>query len=1624
MSRPTIPWEERGLQGLLTDNIPLEEIYKELTKELDIIGQHQEKALTLANSLCGSCPSASMQPSPPTVVGRTTASKSNRPSNIKTTTSRNIAQLLLSNSNSTFLWSDLVNARLMVDTLFVDHLHYSKSTGFVRIAQQTHHQDPLSSPHQATKSRQDLKTFLCNMALSTSKAVKGANICAIEKISARSLNQLFGLNPTLSSVDKARQHLQNLGYKTRRDIICSLVGILQANHGTPRRRRGLDPSAFEHAYNSTVVNAKTEHSSNMNQRIEHHGDPFQSNHSEPSPTGGKRRKIGNWCPPIDLSTQKTDRLLLDIPYCLHSHDHLQQSNAIFFDQLQSSMSMNNHTSFDKFLQSQQLVNQLTAARPTPAIPNTCTTDDDEDHANHLPGSFPQAGCKIQIQKLKSLNPSKPRPYIFSASPFLSSELKELTLRTLDSSLFLKGRQGRNFSFVRCASTSHVADGQFFQIGRTFYPTCPATEPEEAILELFNSFARSQCATLRSLHPNNEPQFTTAFNTLQIVVSCINSRSGYKEHDDFGQLVGCSNHQQPLPHEIISQSPVFLRLPNKYEFQTPTLVLTNHVDQTKSTHNVSWTYDGQHAGQISTNGNLFHFQAHGCQDGYLHSVTPIPGSLSGRTVRIVISGRYLVPLSQEIIEKDLIPATSNTRYLNQRDYKFTKVLTNLSRGRRPMIAADHQAVEACATSFAGRKSRTEEVTTCFDDDDDELSSVASIDYKDSPSPDESDQEYVDEKDESTPYKAPADNRKQQSKQILGSINDALPSIRYDAFKLYRIHRNDELIIERSEDIRHYMLSASVVKHLVLKFGIIPVVTLENETNNKPNTVVPSLFGFCPGQPAEGGILLEPFACLNSEFVTAEGGISHNTRAHPPTCGDETKCNLIVVSKPYKNDVDSFVGYVKKLATALLTASISPPSSDSDKMPQTEDASQQPYVDLDFPVTIYGSGGNAMMSDQFGCDLSKVNKEDAIARMASSQSIDACQTYVLTKLSERDGVVALFIALDEFYDYFDEETLSNLRLVNKGFSEDEANRTSQSMFLGYFYLDFCQLMKPLNNKKLEAIVDKLNTGVSRRRQQENEKNVCFMKEKHWKFCLRPLLKSWDDIKAFRSWNNGVQRWRPLSVLVNENDIVRPRIVLPISQPLTSVVRASRTMFDLEQFIECFVEQTILPMLAECNKGGGNKDDGVPELVLRTVVPSGTKVKCLNHAITICCYVSVACCMRYLRASVTSDGKNACPLSDQRLPIVNRAHSTAMAARCLDVVALTIRASAVLLGILRRGIGGVRSTEEISNELFFQAIFNRFTGRPKIFSEYRRAKNGVTSSFIPTRNEMEDFLLHVAGTERAYQMLINSQHDECIPQRLRKNWACFTVFVRYLIQLSDKILQSVQSTKSRESAVHTLTNWLRHIYSQIGIRDRIGINERSRTRFLAGQIIADLEEIYSDPFGVITIESVPVGYGGTIGLSTLTGGTQKNNASKLLQLLTALKKSARENPAIRDMLTLSLCAEDALVFKLNGRPLSIVDVEHMCCKLYIALSKTVSTRARSKHPQSSKGGHHPIDFNGEVPWEDTLVKSICAEAVTSYQRAWDAGEIDKAPTICRIPGESDRTETGILIFDDATIEDASNY
>jgi hypothetical protein len=234
-----------------------------------------------------------------------------------------------------------------------------------------------------------------------------------------------------------------------------------------------------------------------------------------------------------------------------------------------------------------------------------------------------------------------------------------------------------------------------------------------------------------------------------------------------------------------------------------------------------------------------------------------------------------------------------------------------------------------------------------------------------------------------------------------------------------------------------------------------------------------------------------------------------------------------------------------------------------------------------------------------------------------------------------------------------------------------------------------------------------------------------------------------------------------------------------------------------------------------------------------------------------------------------------------------------------------------------------------------------------------------FIAASSGFRDSVEAYKNSASMTQWLID-QFKKAIPMSAKESPESYASFLHAFIREIPKIIAAMKSDKtpSRESIVRLVFSVLKNASK--------GHKERTdASMFIAHQIVADLEELlshdvdsYSTPFQG---DFVWPGYGGKSGFSVIDhelllkercvgSGYKRWNPvrSPFLFLKVCLVLEIHMEEELSDLeiclLGLKRLSNGRLVIKMTNRYLSVTDIEHMLCKVYLAGGRSRGSRNQS--------------------------------------------------------------------------------
>jgi len=298
------------------------------------------------------------------------------------------------------------------------------------------------------------------------------------------------------------------------------------------------------------------------------------------------------------------------------------------------------------------------------------------------------------------------------------------------------------------------------------------------------------------------------------------------------------------------------------------------------------------------------------------------------------------------------------------------------------------------------------------------------------------------------------------------------------------------------------------------------------------------------------------------------------------------------------------------------------------------------------------------------------------------------------------------------------------------------------------------------------------------------------------------------------------------------------------------------------------------------------------------------------------------------------------------------------------------------------------ELLVELLFTAVLCRLTGSVPRLSTFpawlkeRYPETYKTSEppSLPTMETGKDWILFIRAmrTKNGVLAVISKQHEGRVPKIFRSKETGLDRLDEFVEKFSNKQreggLLKVRKYLSRDKSRITRVGLKLSLDSAIANCAGAGVQASSKqTGFVAHQSIADVESIFHEFAGEVTFESLEFGPGGMNGLRILAFRSKfRLNSDKFKELFQDLVKAMKK----LDELHLQAMgwwkdASGELRSCLGGRKFSLTDLEHTCCKVYVCVCLSYSSRTGSHRPELFVSHCWPTRGSGE--WTDTVTQSF---------------------------------------------------
>ena len=767
------------------------------------------------------------------------------------------------------------------------------------------------------------------------------------------------------------------------------------------------------------------------------------------------------------------------------------------------------------------------------------------------------------------------------------------------------------------------------------------------------------------------------------------------------------------------------------------------------------------------------------------------------------------------------------------------------------------------------------------------------------------------------------------------------------------------------------------------------------------------------------------------ISADAGLIHKSRCHRIYCNDAGSQNVMILSQCYKNDEESVRRYIRQLDEVEVNGNI-------------------PFFNDDFDgcITIYGSGGAPVLHGAYCPTPQKDSKDDAMIVFPMSQDMHNPLNRTLMEMCYNKKVLTIYVNESLFNDSSGHQnTLNDTQVISDAWCRclgifyadslivrediDDNLTLNSDLVLGFKSVPFLRVtFKPfLASDDMKELMTA--TGRKRKRQLR----IPFG-------CNDSIdvIVPHEIIKSMR--RSDVLDQYLASGRVNKYLVCNETTTKVMDdQKLVDCLAGSEESFDSRMEIdwgELYPEQGDE---SPGKYGEHASDDSGSSVIsndswecesehvgsLIVAIKQGKRTGiCLKKGISVTTeeltksmvLCSVAGANRFAK-NCLRDVKGqpvAIPLCmSTGLPALFRVYPMPMPNRALDVVAVGLRGESVLDGVYLRCGSHEESRIEYKPDFWgdllattFKAILLRYTGRLNAFSLYAKIKRRRT--LIPKIEDISQFLAFMRTTVNPknhrgkLRGWVSDQHAHSIPHSSKE----YLKFERFLKCVGTKLphtLRRIISEKGpltnngdeRSRAVTMLSDMLRDCTT----RDDTG-----NVSFIAQQVLADVEEIFADPFGPIAVRGIILGNGSDHGFYMIKNSDISNALNTVEQVFQAVIGYVNEE--VND-LNLNMMGykriqhrESTVVFnQVNGRPFSATDVEHFLCKAWLIAKYTLPNYSTAKQPRSTKPHCHPINLRGEKLSASTGINTIMegiACMSTSNQN------ILEFPRFCMMNNEND--------------------
>ena len=324
----------------------------------------------------------------------------------------------------------------------------------------------------------------------------------------------------------------------------------------------------------------------------------------------------------------------------------------------------------------------------------------------------------------------------------------------------------------------------------------------------------------------------------------------------------------------------------------------------------------------------------------------------------------------------------------------------------------------------------------------------------------------------------------------------------------------------------------------------------------------------------------------------------------------------------------------------------------------------------------------------------------------------------------------------------------------------------------------------------------------------------------------------------------------------------------------------------------------------------------------------------------------------------------------------------------------------------------------ETMFSCTLFRVLGRTQPFKLWGRQKKDGSHNYIPKPNQLEEFLdffkQTIAGSKsRSMNPWISSQHCRSTPEE----WQRWMSFVQFARGLQDRLSVALTGFfKANQGGFDD--HWPKAVSMLQSVLTQLCHKSKNDLRWLAQQIIGDMDALFTTVFGECKTSDIVSGYGSKSCLIYLQNGNlfNKKHSNNLADSLEAIIEHVNDPKEVPDE-CLAVGGyyrrEDGKVCDLmNGTLFDGKHAEHWMCKMYLHIKYTGSHYRKVYKPRAFATHCWPQKFRqadcDDITKSQRQLKKLMQTTVERFRRIMTGSDktlqqMLEVPEIILLPNES---------------------